>query len=598
MPERPNKFRYLKVQAPLTEQVLADHIAGKHCVGVYPILPDSTVWWFAIDFDGDSFAQALADAEAQARALEAKGLFVYLERSRSGFGVHLWGFLAQPVPAREVRRALLPLLLDKATLDRVYPLQDELTEQRPLGNLIALPFYGAAAAVGNSSFLAVDGAVVPPDEFKPRPNQPALIALLAEATGRPLVGALKMVSPYGCQFMRHAYQNRKTLSEPMWYAAIQQATVFAHGHDFAHLLSEGYPDYSPGEVDRKFRHALDHSPVGCQYIHDNFPELACQGCPMTAPYHRSQVSLQELVVEADQPMLPVGSFAAELAELEHPHLEPAGIAWPIPGMDQYVRLRPAELTIVGAMPSRGKTWLMIDAAVGRARQGIPVLMFSAETGPQNLRRRILANVAEVDSRKLTRELPISAAERERVRKAAEELKTLPLYVDYVTMAPETMLARVEQALFQHRIPLDRPYVTFFDYLQFGARLATDRSEYDQVSRLSTEFKLVTKVLEQPVVVFSQVKRETEDNNEPGLTWFRSSGRIEQDLDVGLIITGERMAGERAPRTLTVVKQREGIANVAMDYTLIQTFGRWVQARMTAAPAVMPVWDGPDTEAAA
>lgn len=612
-PERPNKFQYVRVQAPLTEQVLQDHVAGKHCVGVYPILPDSTVWWFAIDFDGESFAAAYEAARAQQLALEAQGLFVYLERSRSGFGVHLWGFFDAPVPARLVRRALQHFLLKHDTFDRMYPVQDELTEQRPYGNLIALPFYGAAAAVGNSSFLdPTDGAVVPPEEWQPRRNKPALIELLAGADplpggaapstdrdqvlrpGKALSGALKMLSPYGCQFMRHAYQDRRTLPEPQWYAAIQQCTVFAHGRDLAHLISQDYPHYNPGEVDRKFTHALDHSPVGCAYIHDRFPDHACQGCPMTAPYHRANATLQELVVDADQPMVAVGSFEAELRAIET-QTEPEGLPWPLPDLADFVRLRRAELTIVGAMPSRGKTWLMIDAAVALARAGVPVLVFSAETGPRNLRRRILANAAEADSRKLSGELPLAAHELVRVRTAADELKRLPLYVDYVSMSPELVLQRVEQALLQHRIRLDGDYVIFFDYLQFGARLATDKSEYEQVSRLSTEFKLVTKILEHPAVVFSQLKRETEDSDEPSLTWFRASGRIEQDMDNGIIVTGERMAGERAPRTLTVVKQREGVANVAFNYTLVQTYGRWLSAKTSVASTAMPVWSGPDME---
>lgn len=607
-PDNPNKYRYAKVQEALTPEVLAGHVAGRHCVGVYPLLPDSSVHWFAIDFDGHTFAEAYRDAQAQADRLRAEGLFVYLERSRSGFGVHLWGFLTEPVPAVTVRRALRPLLLGDRTFDRMFPVQDRLTEQRPLGNLIALPFHGAAAAVGNSMFLGEDGVVVPPEEWKPRQNRPALLELLAgpEAPaggaapsasdtnlrpGQLLTGALKVLSPYGCQFMRQAYQQRATLSEPAWYAAIQQTTVFQHGRELAQLMSQGHPGYSPTEVDKKFQHASAHSPVGCAYIHEHFPEMACSGCPMTAPYRRAELTLQELVVEADQPMTAVGSFEAELEALER-DLEPEGLPWPIPGMDD-LRLRPGELTVVGAMPSRGKTWLMVDAAVGLARMGIPVLVFSAETASRNLRRRILANVAEVDSRKLSRELPLDSGDKATIRKAADELKTLPLYVDYVSMSPTQVLTRVEQTLLRYQIPLDKPYVVFFDYLQFGARLATDRTEYDQVSRLSTEFKLTGKLLEQPLVVFSQLRRETEDNDQPALTWFRSSGRIEQDLDVGVIITGERMAGERAPRTLTAVKQREGLANFALEYTLVQTYGRWIPNRSQTVPTTMPVWSGPD-----
>jgi hypothetical protein len=44
--------------------------------------------------------------------------------------------------------------------------------------------------------------------------------------------------------------------------------------------------------------------------------------------------------------------------------------------------------------------------------------------------------------------------------------------------------------------------------------------------------------------------------------------------------------------LTVVKQREGVANVALDFTLVQTYGRWLSAKATMSSATVPTWGGP------
>ena len=39
---------------PLTESVIYEHLAGKHTVGVYPLLEDDTCWFLAADFDKKS----------------------------------------------------------------------------------------------------------------------------------------------------------------------------------------------------------------------------------------------------------------------------------------------------------------------------------------------------------------------------------------------------------------------------------------------------------------------------------------------------------------------------------------------------------------
>ena len=36
---------------PVTNQVIHDHLIGKHTIGVYPILADGSCWLLAVDFD-------------------------------------------------------------------------------------------------------------------------------------------------------------------------------------------------------------------------------------------------------------------------------------------------------------------------------------------------------------------------------------------------------------------------------------------------------------------------------------------------------------------------------------------------------------------
>jgi hypothetical protein len=143
---------------PVDEQAYSQHFRGRHVMGIYPLLPDSTCWFLAIDFDEDSWKKDVVAVRDTCRSL---GLPVYVERSRSGNGAHLWFFFSEPILARQARNLGSHLLteamnarpgLSFRSYDRVFPSQDTMPEGG-FGNLIALPFQAAARINGNSVFL-------------------------------------------------------------------------------------------------------------------------------------------------------------------------------------------------------------------------------------------------------------------------------------------------------------------------------------------------------------------------------------------------------------------------------------------------------------
>lgn len=85
---------------PLTDQVLYKHLAGEIVIGVYPLLPDDTCYFLAVDFDE---ADWRADVMAFAQSCRELGVPVALEISRSGNGAHAWIFFERNVPAYEAR---------------------------------------------------------------------------------------------------------------------------------------------------------------------------------------------------------------------------------------------------------------------------------------------------------------------------------------------------------------------------------------------------------------------------------------------------------------------------------------------------------------
>ncbi len=124
------------IRRPLTQVQYHVHLRGDgHGLGVYPMRPDNTVRFAAIDLDCPDF-DFVRDLQPFLPG------FTWIERSRSG-NAHLWAFFAQPCPAW-VARGIMRAALEAGGRPNVevFPKQDELREGM-LGNYINLPYHGS-----------------------------------------------------------------------------------------------------------------------------------------------------------------------------------------------------------------------------------------------------------------------------------------------------------------------------------------------------------------------------------------------------------------------------------------------------------------------
>lgn len=153
---------------PLSDSVIYDHLAGKHTVGVYPLLEDDTCYFLAVDFDE---AEWRDDARAFIQSCVELGVPAALEISRSGKGAHVWVFFADKVSARDARRLGTAIIshtcartrqLKLKSYDRLFPNQDFLPKGG-FGNLIALPLQKYPRENGCSVFVDAD--------LRPYPDQ-------------------------------------------------------------------------------------------------------------------------------------------------------------------------------------------------------------------------------------------------------------------------------------------------------------------------------------------------------------------------------------------------------------------------------------------
>ena len=83
---------------PLTDQVLFDHLAGRHTIGLYPLLSGDDCHSLAVDFDESDWRD---NARAFVQSCRELGVPVTLEISRSGNGAHAWIFFVGRVTAHD-----------------------------------------------------------------------------------------------------------------------------------------------------------------------------------------------------------------------------------------------------------------------------------------------------------------------------------------------------------------------------------------------------------------------------------------------------------------------------------------------------------------
>ena len=147
-----------QLYAALDEHVIENHLRGSIVAGIYPMLPDETCHFLAMDFDEAGWQDDVTTVREVCAEFDIP---VAVERSQSGNGGHLWFFFENRLPAALARKfgaAILTFSMNRRheihfkSYDRLFPSQDTLPKGG-FGNLIALPFQKLARKSNNSEFI-------------------------------------------------------------------------------------------------------------------------------------------------------------------------------------------------------------------------------------------------------------------------------------------------------------------------------------------------------------------------------------------------------------------------------------------------------------
>ena len=191
--------------------------------------------------------------------------------------------------------------------------------------------------------------------------------------------------------------------------------------------------------------------------------------------------------------------------------------------------RPETLNVIAGRPSMGKSTLALNIADHVSRSN-NVLFFSLEMSQVQLMLKLASSHSNVHLSKITNQ-NMNDAESENFYKEMNKIGHQNMtIVDKFGMSIYDITSRARQIDSQNKLDM-----IVIDYLQI---IKYDKQrEVSELGSISRELKYLSKELQVPVILLSQLNRSVEqrENKRPFMSDLRSSGEIEQDADTIMMV---------------------------------------------------------------
>jgi len=225
-------------------------------------------------------------------------------------------------------------------------------------------------------------------------------------------------------------------------------------------------------------------------------------------------------------------------------------------------LQPAEMIILAARPSMGKTALAMNIVQQAAVFGskVTVAVFSLEMSTESLALRMLCSLGRIDSQRI-RTGKLLENDWPKLTRATGMLADAPIFIDDTPgLTALEMRAKARRLKSENNLGL-----IVVDYLQLMQGKTNSENRTQEISEISRSLKAMAKELNVPVLALSQLNRSLENRTDkrPQLADLRESGAIEQDADVIMFIYRDEVynRGEDNPNRgmaeIIIAKQRNG-----------------------------------------
>lgn len=222
-------------------------------------------------------------------------------------------------------------------------------------------------------------------------------------------------------------------------------------------------------------------------------------------------------------------------------------------------MQPADLVLIAARPSMGKTAFVLNIAQYVAfRLKEAVAMFSLEMSKEQLVNRMFSLESNVDAQNL-RNGTLNDEEWEKLIESAGVIGKSKLIIDDTAgISISELRSKCRKFKLEHDIKM-----IIIDYLQLMSGSGRSESRQQEISEISRSLKKLARELNVPVLALSQLSRAVEQrpDHRPMMSDLRESGAIEQDADVVMFIYRDdyynKDSEKKGISEIIIGKQRNG-----------------------------------------
>ena len=228
-----------------------------------------------------------------------------------------------------------------------------------------------------------------------------------------------------------------------------------------------------------------------------------------------------------------------------------GLTTGFPSLDELTGgLQPQEVLIIGARPGIGKTYFAMKMAQTISDKN-PVAFFSLEMDKVAIATRYICMNASVNILKIRSghldEMDISA-----IHDATAKIYEKPIYLFDMPNA-DLLSIKTKARQLKRQKNIKALFIDYMGLISYNANM----QRWEKVGIISAQLKGLARELDIPIIVLSQVTRDSQDKM-PSLASLRDSGSVEQDADIVMFLHREN---DDCDAELSVSKNRHGFCGL-------------------------------------
>ena len=197
-----------------------------------------------------------------------------------------------------------------------------------------------------------------------------------------------------------------------------------------------------------------------------------------------------------------------------------------------------QLVILGARPAIGKTTFAQNVILNAAQKGKKCLFLSLEISKKSVMYKFLSSLTSLEYWRFVKKI-FRQSDYESVIRAKKQIKKMQISVNDSSYLNINQINQIVKQQIQKN-PVDLVVV---DYVQIvKGDFSKNKNEASVIKEVTTSLKAIAKQYDVGVLALAQVNRQAvqSSKSEPTINDFKSSGGIEEDADVAIIMHRERV----------------------------------------------------------